>query len=336
MDHEKKDFCLDHNQTTRLADFLCELPEGTIGDHLTEAQLSAYAGEELPPATVEVMDQHLNSCEKCAERLEWYLSFRGAMSEEANRRRDVTSAQIGEGARNVREKLDHRTKETLISEATLDALRSGYEQAKAFDKIFDACLCWVRRKGELPHEVYMDIVSEAIFNELDTLRLPTLNAAEASKCLLLALGRLQKSAIRRRRREVELKDFNEALIDFNGVESNIEATHMREVARLLKGFISLALDSLSDRDYALLYERYNLKAYGIKPRKQKVSLQSLTPGARKTALSRARIRLLNELERRLSEASACLDEGRLVARDALRFIQSGRLSGVLETTREAT
>lgn len=209
-----------------------------------------------------------------------------------------------------------------ITEPMLDALRNGHDQ-EVFSQIFESCLRWARRRGNLPEEAYVDIVSESIAEELDTLRLRGLNADEVWKRLRRALDRHRKRAIRMRRREVELKDFNEALVAFNGVEAKIDAAHMLEVTRLLRGFISLSLDSLSDRDYALLYERYNLQVYGINPREQMVSLEDLTPGARKTALSRARVHLLNELERRLAEAGTCLDKDRLVVRDALRLIRSG-------------
>jgi len=211
----------------------------------------------------------------------------------------------------------------LVPDHVLEALRYSDDPQGPFCQIYRACFLWVKKRGSLPTDVYLDIVSDSIVQELDALRLPDLDAAEVSKRLVRALDRNRKRAIRARRHEVELKDFNSALVAFNGVEAKIEAKHMFEVARVLKGFISLSLDSLSDRDYTLIYTRYDLETYGIKPRPQNVSLESLKPGARKTALSRARVRLLNELERRLSEAGSCLDEDRLAVRDALQLVRSG-------------
>ncbi|HEX3526697.1 MAG TPA: hypothetical protein VH988_06490 [Thermoanaerobaculia bacterium] len=212
----------------------------------------------------------------------------------------------------------------FVSKNVLDALRSA-DPNPAFDLLYSRCLNWVRLRGDLPQDKRREIVSDSIMEELDSIRSPDLDSVEVSKRLLRALGRNRKRALRSRNREVELKEFNSALVAFNGFEEKIEAEHMLEVTRLIKGFFGPALDSLSDRDYNLLYEKYQLQTHGIKPREAKRSLEDLNPNARKTALSRARIRLLNELERQLSLADAVLGNDHLVVRDALQLLRSGSM-----------
>jgi anti-sigma factor RsiW len=70
-----------------LLEFLNAVPEEPLGAHLPDERLEEYSREQLPAPIVEAMDQHLASCEDCAERLEWLLSFRDVLTKEAERRR---------------------------------------------------------------------------------------------------------------------------------------------------------------------------------------------------------------------------------------------------------
>jgi lysine 2,3-aminomutase len=70
-----------------LLDFLNAVPEEPLGDHLSDEQLEEYSREQLPAQVVEQMDQHLASCDECAENLEWLLAFRDVLSREVQRRR---------------------------------------------------------------------------------------------------------------------------------------------------------------------------------------------------------------------------------------------------------
>lgn len=105
--------------------------------------------------------------------------------------------------------------------------------------------------------------------------------------------------------------------------------HFLAVARDLKGFIALALESLPDRDYSLLLEAYELSRFGLRPRAGSLRLDPNST-AQRVALHRARLSFLKELDRLLVEATVALEKDRFFVQDLLSTVRSGDLEKALK------
>jgi hypothetical protein len=80
----------------------------------------------------------------------------------------------------------------------------------------------------------------------------------------------------------------------------------REQWKVLHSFMELSLERLRPRDYAILYDYYELGAVGMAEPIESSPLTDLKPGARRVALWRARERFLGELDQILRDADQSL------------------------------
>lgn len=204
---------------------------------------------------------------------------------------------------------------------SLEALRKDPRDRGAFERIHGWCLCYVQKHREfLSHEDCLDIVSEAVMEELDALRPGGPEPAVTVRYLVRALHRNRMRAKRQLQRQKKYQQIQSAPASRNSAEERIEAEHLLKVARILKGFIGIAVESLSDRDYILICTRYDLGRFGFKSRSAGAARMPQSPGANKVALCRARIRLMQQIKNRLLDASTFLEDDRKVIDDALKML----------------
>ncbi len=305
----------------RILAFINEAPVSARGDHLSDEQMLAYARDRLSPSETGQKDQHLASCEECAQSLERLFSLRSALAKEAQRRRDSNRL-------NRYSDLNSRQKgsDLLVGDKDLYALRteSGVNAQRALELLNRRCLHRLCMSGILDHHTCLDIVAESIFEELESLFQPCFNAAEVSKRLERALDLNRRRTLRAWRTEAAIPSSQSSPVTSNELERLIEEEHQFKVTRLLKTYMSLALESLSNSDYDLLYQSYAFWEIGIEPpRWVETPRIPLRREAQRIAISRARLRFLKELDR-ISKASADLDEDKSVVQDALELLRSGR------------
>lgn len=223
MNHKNKDLTLDQGTLNWLLRFLDEVPERPVGDHLSDDLMSAYVREELPSTLVEQMDRHLASCEECAERMEWQLSFMDILTAEAQRRRcdeEVwrlrpvpTAAVFPEASHKTEEGWQENTvafvflsacqasapapepprsteKATAEIAQLVTEFRSGNDR-EALDRIFHWCLQLVEYAtlGTVSREDCFEIVAEVLLSQRENLRSPDLAPELATQKLLREITR---------------------------------------------------------------------------------------------------------------------------------------------------
>jgi hypothetical protein len=223
MNHKNQELTLDQGTLNWLLEFLEELPEHPVGNHLPDDIMSAYVRDELPAPIVEQMDRHLASCEECAAKMEWLLSFTDILTEEAQRRRRDEEAwklrPVPAGAvppEDHSEKDEGRQGSTVAlvalntcqvsapvqepSRSTdkaateicqlVQEFRSGNDR-EVFDKIFQWCLKLVEHATlrMLSREDCFDIVAEVLLNQRENLGSPDLEPELATQQLLREITR---------------------------------------------------------------------------------------------------------------------------------------------------
>jgi hypothetical protein len=233
-----------------------------------------------------------------------------------------------------------------IDEHDLQSLRRHPENQEAFANIYESCCSWVRKhRGRLSARDVEDVVSQAIYETWDTLCSTDRSVEEVARALQKALNRVRARSKRDTSRyQAAYKVFDDykkaaaAFREAEGDETGEELTpeeqedHMLSVIRTLKGFLQLALESLSPREYVLLYWSYRFDQVGFKV--PSIPLPEHSKTTRKVAEHRARHHFLNELERLFEAARLVLDEDRLLIDDALKLVRTGLLRDALLVYKE--
>lgn len=188
----------------------------------------------------------------------------------------------------------------LLSDSDLAELRGGTHRNLCFYRLHARCLAYVLDYRQYRHVLTVDdgeeIVSQAVVEELRSLEDPQIGAQEVSVRFKRALNRVRARYVRESRRRA-------AGVAAPTAENDIlMAIHYKEMARVLSGYIVLAIEALRDRDRNLLIDSYGLERYGLTKRGS--SPVFVNPGGHKVGLWRARKRFLRELQQLTEEASA--------------------------------
>ncbi len=162
----------------------------------------------------------------------------------------------------------HGRQDLMIDSAALEALRRGEGRQLIFAQLYERCLAWVRRSARLQPAIDREeIVAAALAEALPVILNPGVNVSAVDLAVRASL-RHSKSLLLgqiRRQREPE-GEFTEQARDFNEPAGRIEMEHLMAVTKAAGGFISIAIDLLSDRDHDLLVEAYKLTQAGLRLR----------------------------------------------------------------------
>lgn len=223
----------------------------------------------------------------------------------------------------------------------IELLRKDPANLEAFARIHMALRNWVRGRGMgLSRQDCEDIVSQAVYENMDVLRCDVIPAEEVPEIFRKSLNRLRSRTHRQFSRIVEYQAYDEfakAFEEFNELdpEGKIDAERTREekerrllaVLFLLRKHLRNAVKMLSPRDYAIVCAEYKFHQFkGFE--EPVVSLQDLPAATYKVAKFRARGRFLKNFEKLLLAETG---EDRVAVEDALRLIRSKDFAEALDT-----
>jgi hypothetical protein len=209
-------------------------------------------------------------------------------------------------------------------------------------ELIPRCVMWVRHGRRISWQAAQDIVSQAFENVLDDLLSITVSPEEASLRLKTALNTARAEQVRRAAVEQSFGDFEpyeaafrlykeadfESLIDKEAEQAHREE-HLLKVLEKLRGFMEISLEHLRPREYAILYDIYELGSIGMDDPVEPSPLPGLKPVARRVAIWRARRHFIEGLDQLLREACKSLKDEAAVLEGVTKLIEGGHLADAL-------
>ncbi len=209
-----------------------------------------------------------------------------------------------------------------IEDDLLQAIRSGKLCAADDYRLRTLCRSWVRPFSTgLSAADREDVVSDAITWSMPAMLSPKYDSAAVSEILRKALQRFRSHSKRHSFKMEDFEEFQHGLSESHPVEDEQIATeNILAMASFGRKLIAKAIDLLPDRDHDLLIEEYGLDSIGF-PFRHHILPSFPTDGARRTALSRARMNFSRLLEAMLNSAQVTLGQDPHVVEQTLRFVR---------------
>lgn len=236
----------------------------------------------------------------------------------------------------------HLGKEIQSMRQSQEAGDDAQAYAVLQDELIRRCTGWVRNGRHISWHAAEDIVSQALEIVLDDLFSPEVSPEDASRRLKTALNTARAEHVRRAGLEQSFGDFESyesafrlyEEVDFAAqIDEETERTyreqHLMNVLDKLRGFMEISLERLRPREYAILFEVYDLGGVGMIEPTEPSPLPSLKPGARRVATWRARHKFLDELDRVIRDAYQTLQEEEAVLEGVIKLIEGGHLADAL-------
>lgn len=223
----------------------------------------------------------------------------------------------------------HRSKFS-VSKRLLRKIRNGQLSTADYQYLLRVCRRWVRRfSGGLSIQDQEDVALGAITNTIPAMQAPENDAAAVGEMLRRELQRLRARSKYEAFRMDELEENQHARSTGNSAEDEHIATEdVLAMAYLCRRLFPRALERLSDREHDLLVEEYDLDSIGFARRHP--TLPSFpTDGARRTALSRARLSFSEQFEAEIEAARSTLGQDPHVVEQTLRFVRGENRSDLL-------
>jgi hypothetical protein len=216
----------------------------------------------------------------------------------------------------------HHKSSFRIEEDLLHAIRSGTVRPSDDRRLRDLCKSWIKAFGTgLSAADREDVVSGAIAEAMPAMLSKDYDSEEVSEILRKELQRFRAGSKRHSARMVDFQEPKHGRSRAHSVdEEQIATEDVMAMASFVKKLIAKAISMLPDRQHDLLIEAYGLDSIGFAPRH--ASPPSFpTDGARRTALSRARVSFSVFLEAMLEAAKISLRHDPHVVEQTLRFVR---------------
>jgi hypothetical protein len=161
----------------------------------------------------------------------------------------------------------HGSQGHMIDSAALESLRRGEGRQLIFAQLYERCLVWARRSGRLQPGDREEIVVAALAEALPVILNPEVNASAVDLAIRASLRGSKLELLRQIRMQMEPEgEFANQASDFGEPAERIEMEHLLAITRAAGGFISIAIDLLSDRDHDHLVDAYKLTQAGLRLR----------------------------------------------------------------------
>ncbi|MCH9651702.1 MAG: hypothetical protein K0U98_25975 [Deltaproteobacteria bacterium] len=209
----------------------------------------------------------------------------------------------------------HTSRNTIIEKDILTLIRKEPESIYGWTQVLESSRKWTATlKPHLKTEDHQDIVQTAILETIPIIRDSRYSLNATNLALRRSLNKNRSKTDRVVTKHSPLFQNTETNVGRTSAQGSMARDHLMDLARNLKGFISLSFESLSARDQTILKNEYQFHWILID---QEVQLEFPTDGARRVALHRARERFARALGSVLEEA---IGSGELDREDLQRVL----------------